>query len=86
MGPEGNFPEIFLFQKSTCILFGYPVNPSLTVENQKPTAKPLSMRLAVGFIFVLLSGILSIFAFLLNCFHILLCDEFIVCTKSAHIM
>ena len=60
--------------------------PSLTVENQKPTAKPLSMRLAVGFIFVLLSGILSIFAFLLNCFHILLCDEFIVCTKSAHIM
>ena len=24
--------------------------PSLTVENQKPTAKPLSMRLAVGFI------------------------------------
>ena len=49
--------------------------PSLTVENQKPTAKPLFMRLAVSFIFVLLSVILSVFAFLLNCFHILLCDE-----------
>ncbi len=35
--------------------------PSLTVENQKPTAKPLSMRLAVGFSFVLLCGILSVF-------------------------
>ena len=29
----------------------------------------------MSFIFVLLSVILSVFAFLLNCFHILLCDE-----------
>ena len=78
---EGGLPLIFLAFFLTIYII-----PSLTVENQKPTAKPLSMRLAVGFIFVLLSGILSIFAFLLNCFHILLCDEFIVCTKSAHIM
>ena len=44
------------------------------------------MRLAEGFVFVLFCGILSIFAFLLNCFHILLCDEFIVCAESALIM
>ena len=75
-------PLIFyLTYKYLIIIF-----PSLTVENQKPTAKPLSMRLAEGFVFVLLSGILSIFAFHLNCFHILLCDEFIVCAEAAHIM
>lgn len=47
-------------------LFSEVITPSLTVENQEPTAKPLFMRLAVGFVFVLLSGILSVFAFLLN--------------------
>ena len=41
----------------------------------------MSIRLAVGFVFVLLCGILSALAFLMNCFYILLRDEWITYNK-----